>query len=88
MIKICPQCGNEFESKSKWGDEKKFCSISCSNRSRIMTDETKEKISKSVNLWNASNLDLLKNKFRKCKICGKKSHKTSEHKKKESKKKR
>jgi hypothetical protein len=44
MIKNCPKCGIEFESISKWGDERKFCSRKCAN-SKIMKEEQKQKLS-------------------------------------------
>lgn len=71
MLINCPTCKKEFESKSKWGDERQYCSRSCGNKSRIVSNETKAKISKSVNEWNDKNLDMLKNKIRICKHCGK-----------------
>jgi 5-methylcytosine-specific restriction endonuclease McrA len=46
MIKLCPKCSNEFESKGKWG-ERKFCSRSCAN-SKEQTPEIRKKKSDAL----------------------------------------
>ncbi len=49
---ICPNCGNQYavsitENQYKKGKYKKYCSRKCANK-RILTEETKNKISKSL----------------------------------------
>lgn len=46
--KICPACNNKFETQDGLKHEKFFCSKSCANRSRITSEETKEKIRKTL----------------------------------------
>ena len=51
--KICPCCGQEFETVVGRRDELKFCSKHCSatysgNKSRVVSDATKQKISESL----------------------------------------
>jgi S-adenosylmethionine hydrolase len=41
--KDCPQCNKEHRQRGL------YCSISCANASRIHTEVTKQKISKSIN---------------------------------------
>jgi hypothetical protein len=52
LVKICPKCGNEFkiistESEIRRNKVKNFCSRKCGN-SRIISDETKNKIRTSL----------------------------------------
>lgn len=46
MLKLCPNCNTEFESKGKWV-ELKFCSKPCANK-RTHSEETKQKISNKL----------------------------------------
>lgn len=41
MIKNCPKCSAEFDSRGKWG-EKRFCSPRCAN-SRTFSEESKRR---------------------------------------------
>ena len=45
-LKECPNCGLNHRKKGL------YCSQSCANESRTLTDATKAKISKSVNEYN------------------------------------
>lgn len=67
---ICLQCGREITGKNRF--RKKFCNSSCAakynNKGRMQSEETKEKISKTLNDYYL-NLDLCKERI--CKWCGK-----------------
>ena len=68
---ICPKCNKDFDERGKWGI-KKFCSRKCSN-SRIHSEITKNKISKSISEFIKNNSDFNKrpnlNIDKKCPIC-------------------
>ena len=55
-MRICKCCNKEFECLPC--EEKQYCSISCSNRSRIRTKNTKEKISKTLKEYNKKQKEL------------------------------
>lgn len=74
---ICRKCGKPYKLllKKKYfenGKFRKFCSLSCAN-SRIRTEETKNKISKSIRNWIKNNPEKIEQsyKFYTCKVCGK-----------------
>lgn len=68
ILKKCESCETEFEViDNDHGKSRKFCSISCSNTKRKMSDVTRKKISEKLKLPNDS---LKKNKPKKCKYCG------------------
>ena len=49
IYKICPSCHQEFNSWSKWTNDKTFCSKTCANKGRgPRKEETKIKISNSL----------------------------------------
>ena len=67
---ICQKCGKEYkleltETNYNKGEYTKYCCRSCAN-SRKQTEETKQKISNSINIYNKLN-----KKKKYCKICGK-----------------
>ena len=75
----CLCCGKEIvhkltQYKFDKGDYKKYCSISCANSSRKLSDETKNKIRKSVksfykNRKESNSNDKLNTRI--CEVCGK-----------------
>jgi len=46
--KKCVVCNNKFITKLGHKKEQNYCSISCSNKDRIVSDETKEKLRKNI----------------------------------------
>lgn len=62
--RFCKKCGKEFIS-----DAGIFCSITCANRNRVMSDETKEKLRK-FKLGKT----IVSRDHRQCKYCGKQTH--------------
>jgi hypothetical protein len=46
--KTCPSCGNVFETQDGLKHEKFFCNLSCANKNRILSDETKQKIKRKI----------------------------------------
>ena len=71
VCNICLYCGKEITGKGKY--TKKFCNLSCSasfnNKSRKISDETKQKIQLSLLQKNS---EAKKNEYiiRKCVVCG------------------
>jgi hypothetical protein len=61
-MKICEKCGKEHDGKFGSG---RFCSRACAN-SRVHSEETKERISKSLKDKDSSTLKNIK-----CSFCGK-----------------
>lgn len=81
VVQICPKCGKEFtihirKSLYNKGEYPKYCSSFCAH-SRIVSDETKEKISKgvskktSINECKCDENNEYKFKNQVCKCCGK-----------------
>lgn len=76
-IEVCPKCKNEFESKTKYGDIKKFCSRKCAN-ARVWKQEQRDKLSETQRRKKAEGFnfsqnvrDLDKWEYRNCKTCNK-----------------
>lgn len=46
--KTCPSCNKKFETQDGLKHEKKFCNKTCSNKKRILSENTKEKIRNSI----------------------------------------
>lgn len=79
-MKICKQCGKEFEGNWTKTRESEFCSRSCSNRysSLIKREEINKKVSEKtkgtifLNGKRVNNLELYNNNPKFCEVCGKK----------------
>ena len=76
-IIVCKECGVEFTKYIK--QKQVFCSSSCSashnNKLKILSNETKNKISEGLKIWNKENPKIKDNykskKIKKCRFCGK-----------------
>lgn len=55
VMKECPSCNIEFEAREGHPKEKETCSHSCSNKIRTHNQNTKNKISKSLELYYENN---------------------------------
>lgn len=58
--KICERCGKEFETPR---NHQRFCSKSCSSRSRRVSEETRKKLSR-ITTYNLKNNEELRKKMR------------------------
>ena len=63
VLKKCPICENEFETKLNHKKEKTTCSFSCANRyfKNKKSESEKQKISESVKKYYKENDDIIKN---------------------------
>lgn len=71
---ICQKCGKKYtltlrNIDFKQGNYKKYCCKSCAN-TRILSEETKQKISNSIHAYNINN-PYTNYKIYTCKVCGK-----------------
>lgn len=46
--KKCEGCDNIYKCEYKYRNERKYCSVSCSNKNRILSEEAKKKMSEAI----------------------------------------